>query len=171
MSDDIITNLQKLSPEELAKVGNLINKFAKRKDEPEEEKEVDIVPVKGKKKPGKSVSGNPKAGRKEPKKPQGRGGNRNRQRGRKGAVARTEPVQLSGQNKFDQMKERNDFKRDAAIDKKLWQGREPTTRKDEYEPVEVQCIVCGLWYDEHPNLILVDPEEGTKYTCNNCLRK
>ena len=43
---DIITNLEKLTPEELAKVGNLINKFAKRHEDPEPEVDTEPEPVK-----------------------------------------------------------------------------------------------------------------------------
>lgn len=203
----IIDNLDKLTPEELAKVGNLIDKFAGRHDREEEkrpqpkpnrkrnrkkrQKEVDntserLIVEHG---PGRSgprrrivqdeyeEAERPRRvgrGRTEPRNPSNQ---RRRQsvrkkgnsRGGGGVMARTEGVQLSNENKFNRMSERNAEKSDTSIDRKLWSGRMPTQRPEEYEDVEVQCRECQLWFDVNPALVLIDHDtRQPNFVCNNC---
>lgn len=219
MSDNILSNLESLSPDELAKVGNLIQKFSnrhEREDSPEVPKqrknkkkhkkrvdnsENDLIVEHG---PGRTQSRkrivlpdeqeqpNEKrstgVGRTQPRNPekQGavRGGRRGQTitpgRGQGRTLARTEPVQLSGENKFDTMKEnkrskkliRDSEKSDTLIDKALWTDREASDRPDEFQFAEVQCVgPCGLWFDVNPGLILIDQDSGLpNFTCNNCGR-
>lgn len=197
---DIIENLESLSPEELEKVANLINKFAKRKEDDgrqqkkrkRKKKRVDdndaeliVEEQVGRKKPRKRILldendevERPKTrgrGRTQPRrqsarrKKQNYRGNKGRS---KGVMAKTESVQLSGENRFMKMKERYSNKKDSVIDKKLWENREVSARPDEYEPIEVQCKECELWYDVNPATVLMDRDSGDyNYTCNNCVRR
>lgn len=168
---DLITNLEDLGPEELKAVSNLINKLAKRKrsEEPldnlgEVEETVERKP-KQKQKPtvqGRSSPRNPQNQKKDTR-VRRRGGSR-------GGAGRTESVVLSNENKFEKMRERNNFKADAEIDKKLWGDRKPTERPDEFEFVEVQCKECGKWYDINPNLVYIDQDSReVNFTCDNCV--
>jgi hypothetical protein len=84
-------------------------------------------------------------------------------------MARTESVQLSGENRFMKMRERNAEKKDTKIDKALWTDREPSERPDEFQFAEVQCKVCGMFFDVNPGLVVVDADTGgANFTCNNC---
>jgi len=167
---DLITNLEDLGPEELKAVSNLINKLAKRKRKEEspvvdaEEPQEDIKP--------RPVSQKSR-GRSSPKNQANQRRNNNKVRrpgGSRGAAARTEPVRLSNENKFLSMRERNSNKQDSEIDKKLWKGRRPTERPDEFHFAEVQCKECLLWYDVNPELVLIDPDTKTyNFTCDNCV--
>ncbi|RLI51659.1 hypothetical protein DRO61_01855 [Candidatus Bathyarchaeota archaeon] len=177
---DIITNLEDLNPEDLKAVGNLINKLAKRNKQQNPEQTVDKQESSGYDNPeptaqqsaGRSQPRNTKSGRSSPrasanKRPEpvrrGRGVSR-------GGQGRTESVSLANENKFERMRERNDFKKDSAIDRKLWGDRNPTERPEEFEFAEAQCKVCRNWFDINPNLVLLDPEtKEYNFTCDNCV--
>ena len=207
---NIQTNLENLTPEELQKVSNLIEKFASRKEESSDEKpqkkrrrrkkpkkrvdepeqEVIIEHGQGRNKPRqrivlpdepidpneKRVSGR---GRTEPRNPRNqraqsvrRGRGKGPRMGRGNRLARTESVNLSGENKFDTMRERNQAKADTKIDKALWANREASQRPDKFEYAEVQCLACKLWFDIQPNLVMIDEDTGVpNFTCNNCSRR
>jgi hypothetical protein len=171
---DIITNLEDLGPEELKAVSNLINKLAKRKKQSESTEEVvDSTPL-GDTVREQKPKGPPKRhsqGRTEPRNPQNKKTRVKRKGGRgRGGAGRTESVVLSNENKFERMRERNDFKKDTEIDKKLWSGREPTQRPDEFQFVEVQCKECGRWYDINPDLVYVDQDSREiNFTCDDCV--
>jgi len=86
-----------------------------------------------------------------------------------GVQARTEPVQLSGKNKFEQMDARLTSRGDTKIDRKLWGDNSPTERPPEYQPVEVQCKVCNRYFDINPNLVYVDFDTKVpNFTCDSC---
>lgn len=164
---DLIKNLESLTPEELQKVGNLINKFAKRKENSvDNEITTDEIEETSRQKPKKRVQG-----RSSPRNTQNQTQRVRRKGGRgRGGAGRTESVTLSNENKFERMRERNNFKADAEIDKKLWGNRQPTERPDEFEFVEVQCKECGKWYDINPNLIYLDQDSReVNFTCDNCV--
>lgn len=151
---DLIEALQKLSPQELTKVENLIRKFEKRHSQEKQEDAPEIMlekevpsstPTRKKKKTREKVRG-------------------------KGVQARTETVKLSGENKFLKMKERNAAKKDTETDRKLWLEREPSDRPDEYEPYQVECQVCGRTFEVHPSMVYREDGEDI-YTCNRCSRR
>ena len=176
----ILDDLESLSPDEMASVARLIEKFASRKKD--SETEIIVDQPQGRKKPRKRVLLNENdtvesprkgRGRTKPRKPsarprrKGAGGRRDR-----GVMAQTQKVELSGQNKFLKMSERTAHKKDTKIDKQLWKDREVSTRPDEYQDVEVECKECKLWYDVNPVLVLIDPDtHDTNYTCDRCVRK
>lgn len=194
------TDLEKLTPEELEKVGNLINKFARRHedgaeskpkkshhkrnkkvDRPEPQQELMIEHGVGRKQPRKKILENESdtpttrsagQGRTEPRKNQNRRSRSRGSRRRTGkgeTLMRTEPVRLSSENKFLTMKERNAKKSDTKIDKKLWGENTATERPETYEPIEVQCKECDLWFDVNPSMLMVDPDtKDYNFTCNNC---
>lgn len=66
-------------------------------------------------------------------------------------------------NKFLQMQEMYMFKDDAAIDKKLSKNP-PIPRTRHFEPVKVQCRVCGRSDQVNPSLVY----DVSRYKCNNC---
>ena len=170
--EDLIKNLTQLSPEELDKLNNLASKFAKRHDTQEPNK---TVSKKKRDKPQQNGRSSAK-GRTEPRNPEVlrnkpvRRGTSRKGGGRPGGKpARSEPIVISGENKFDKMVERFQHKKDSEIDKKLWQGREPTQRREQYEDVEVQCTECQLWFDINPELVYKDPETGDiLFKCDVC---
>lgn len=191
---DIISNLEKLSPEELQKVGNLINKFAKRHTDSEKEIDDGPPPRETVRTPRRKVDRQPRQvrrsddvqesptqmprgsqrGHRSPRSPrnqqQENHPKHNKQRRNFGRI---EQVQLTGENKFfDLVKRENDYKGDSKIDKKLWKGNKPMPRPQKYEPVEVQCIECHYYFDVNPELIILDEETGLpNYTCNNCVKR
>lgn len=165
---DLILDLDGLSPEERESVERLAQKFRQRN-----EKGVDEKPKQQKNKR------RDRSTKKQTGRSQGRSGPRNarpenrvrrKDRPSKGGMARTEPVQLTGENKFDSMQERFKHKDDVAIDKKLWGKNRRAERREQYEDVEAQCQVCKLWYDVNPSLIY--SEDGAQiFTCHNCTPK
>ena len=164
---DLITNLENLTPEELKRVANLIEKFTKRKTVDNQQTE-DIIKEEPK---AKQKSTKVTQGRSAPRNPVNKKNNNVRRKGsRGGGAGRTESVVLSNENKFEKMRDRNSFKDDAKIDKKLWGDRQPTERPEEFEFVEVQCKECGKWYDINPTLIYVDQDtREVNFTCDNCV--
>lgn len=176
---DLITDLQSLSDEELAKVGNLIQKFVKRKGDAGKNKEGrSPKPQKQSRQgPKNTVVGPSKGnGRSQPRNPQNSQETPNRRgqsgRKKKSKTCRTEQVQLSGENIFEKMKESRSCKQDSQIDKKLNPNPVPRHSPDNIiNKVEVQCRECLLWYDVNPAFVYYDPEEGSMYTCDNCTRK
>lgn len=109
-------------------------------------------------------------GRKLPRTPRPETSGRRGGRGGRGkTLTRTEPVSLSGINKFDSMPERDKHKSDSKIDRQLWQSNAPTQRPDEFEYVEVQCQECDLWFDVHSDLLMYDPDTNEiMFVCNDC---
>lgn len=77
-------------------------------------------------------------------------------------IKKTNPV--SG-NRFESMPERNMFKEDIEIDRKL-SVMEPCPRTRSFHTIEVDCRVCGK--KEKINPVLVS--EATRYKCNTCAK-
>ena len=198
MTDNINDKIENLTPDQLESLGRLIDKFSRRNSNDQEEerkprKNNKTKPQKGRSKPRskiiipgeenleeekepiKRVVKNRK-GRSEPRNSDLKTQKRERVRrppgkGQKAGttLARTESVSLSGENKFEKMRERNSHKKDSVIDKKLWGDNQPEQRPDEFSGfVEIECKSCELWYDVHPSEIYMDPDQGPSYTCDNC---
>lgn len=74
-------------------------------------------------------------------------------------------AKTQSKNKFDSMPERNMFKEDIEIDKKL-SVVEPCPRTRSFNTIEVSCRVCGK--KENLNPVLV--HEPTRYKCNACAK-
>ena len=70
---------------------------------------------------------------------------------------------IRSSNKFDSMPEKNMFREDVEIDKKL-SVVEPCPRTRSFRTIEVSCRVCGK--TEKLNPVLVN--EPTRYKCNSC---
>lgn len=66
-------------------------------------------------------------------------------------------------NKFDSMPEKNMFREDVEIDRKL-SVVEPCPRTRSFRTIEVSCRVCGQTDKLNPVLV----NEPTRYKCNNC---
>ena len=170
MSNDniksLLTILENASEEELSKIGDILSGISGKKENVGDNEEPPTKP-KTPKSPG---------GRREPRnaikdsvKQITKGGKKIGKGG--GRTARSEPVVLSGVNKFERMTEKNSHKEDAKIDKLLWGERQPTPRPEKYEDVEVQCNKCDLWYDINPSLVYTDPDtHKIIFTCDNCSR-
>lgn len=67
-------------------------------------------------------------------------------------------------NKFLGMPEMRMHKEDSLIDKKLIKAP-PTPRTRKFEPINVQCRVCGKKEKVSPSVI---PESIDRYKCNKC---
>jgi len=80
-------------------------------------------------------------------------------------VANSKKTKAVSTNKFDSMPERNMFKEDTVIDKKL-RVIDPCPRTRSFNTIEVACRVCGK--KENLNPVLVN--EPTRYKCNGCSR-
>jgi len=77
---------------------------------------------------------------------------------------RSTKTKHNNENKFLKMSERNMHKEDIEIDRKLSvAGPTPRTRK--FEPVSVQCRVCGKKEKVNPSIIADSVE---RYKCNKC---
>jgi hypothetical protein len=78
------------------------------------------------------------------------------------------------ENIFDKMMERNAFKEDTKIDKKLWKGRKPSPRGERATIIEVECDECGNEFQISPNELRQKEDENGRmsniYTCDDCLR-
>lgn len=68
-------------------------------------------------------------------------------------------------NKFDNMPEFNMCKEDIEIDKKI-KKPPPSIRNRAFEPIKVQCRICGKKEKIAPNLL--DSMEAERYKCNKC---
>lgn len=98
-----------------------------------------------------------------------------RGRGKSKTQAVWQPLVIKDRpNLFDKMAERNQFKSDTKIDKKLWKGKQPSPRGGRVTLVEAECDECSGIFDVSPNEIKeVEEEDGSKrdsYVCNGCLR-
>lgn len=186
----IIDDLNSLSPEELEKVGNLINKFASRKENKEapeklqknrrkfsnNKKRVDADEFS--ERPSESIGRKNRRRRvvldeNEPEEPvsrRRRGTTKQRKRGgKKGTMARTEAVSLTGENKFLKDRDRNKYKSDVQTDKLLWGNNLPTERPDKFEYIEAECMGCGYFFDVHPSLVYRDEDtHEIVFTCDDC---
>ena len=177
---DFIEKLGSLTDEEMASVARLIEKFASRKKSPTVDKGGDTLETE--RQVGRSTSRkkivlderepiieNKRTGKGRTKPRESNGANTKKGKGR---PSRTLPVTIGNANKFTQMSEFRASKEDVDVDKKLWTGREPKQRPDKFEPVEVQCDICKLYYDVNPSLLFRDPDtHELMYTCNNCVGK
>lgn len=67
------------------------------------------------------------------------------------------------ENKFLTMKEKDMFKSDVEIDRKL-RVAPPTERSRHFTPLSVRCRVCGKQDQVNPNMI----ESSERYKCNKC---
>lgn len=76
---------------------------------------------------------------------------------------RTSKKKKLSKNKFESMKEKNMHKEDSLIDQKLCVNA-PTERSRSYNPIKVQCRVCGKKEQVAPNLV----ESAERYKCNKC---
>jgi hypothetical protein len=79
---------------------------------------------------------------------------------------KTSPTRKSktqSNNKFDSMPEKNMFREDVEIDRKL-SVVEPCPRTRSFHTIEVSCRVCGKKDKLNPALV----NEPTRYKCNNC---
>jgi excinuclease UvrABC ATPase subunit len=87
---------------------------------------------------------------------------------KKSSTARTKkttPAKTTSSNKFDSMPERNMFRDDIAIDKKL-SIQPPSPRTRSFNTIEVTCRSCGKSEKVNPSLV----HEPTRYKCNTCSR-
>lgn len=167
-----IIELEDLTQEELSSVMRLIDKFRKRhgsekplednktqvgRQEPRQQEPVPIELNRPARAKGRSKSKYEQAA------PSQRGNKR------RGSMARTEPVRLKNVNQFLNMDEKDSHKSDSQTDKLLWGNRTPSQRNKQFEPVEVQCKQCMLFFDVNPNIVLIDPDTNKpNFTCNNC---
>ena len=85
-----------------------------------------------------------------------------RKNNKKDTIARS---QNKTTNKFESMPERNMFKEDTKIDKKL-RVVDPCPRTRSLNTIEVSCRVCGK--KDRINPVLV--HEPTRYKCNGCAK-
>lgn len=85
-----------------------------------------------------------------------------RKNNKKDTIARS---QNKTTNKFESMPERNMFKEDTQIDKKL-RVVDPCPRTRSFNTIEVSCRVCGK--KDRINPVLV--HEPTRYKCNGCAK-
>jgi len=79
------------------------------------------------------------------------------------ATKKTKKTRKSFVNKFDQMPEHRMHKEDTLIDKQL-NVLPPTPRDRHFQPVTVQCRICGKQETVSPSLI----DSQNRYKCNNC---
>lgn len=175
---DIITNLEDLSPDDLKAVSNLINKLAKRQRKNSEPKvdevppePVNIIQDEPSQKPQRATTRRSKRpDKKPPQKAQSNQRVRRRGQQSRGGAGRTEPVSLSGENKFESMREKSSYREDSKTDKLLWGNHEPTERPDDFSFVEVECEICHKNCKVHPSLVYLDQDtRQPKYTCDSCV--
>jgi len=76
---------------------------------------------------------------------------------------KTTSTKTTSINKFDSMPERNMFRDDVAIDKKL-SVQPPSPRTRSYTTINVTCRSCGKSYSLNPALV----HDATRYKCNTC---
>ena len=85
---------------------------------------------------------------------------------KKSTTARTKKTTQSkaiSTNKFDSMPERNMFRDDVAIDRKL-SVQPPSPRTRTYSTIAVTCRSCGKREEVNPGLV----HDATRYKCNTC---
>lgn len=85
---------------------------------------------------------------------------------KKSSTARTKKTattKTTSGNKFDSMPERNMFRDDVAIDKKL-NVQPPSPRTRQYSTINVTCRSCGKAESLNPALV----HDATRYKCNTC---
>ena len=85
---------------------------------------------------------------------------------KKSTTARTKKITQSkatSTNKFDSMPERNMFRDDVAIDRKL-SVQPPSPRTRTYSTIAVTCRSCGKREEVNPGLV----HDATRYKCNTC---
>lgn len=177
-SNNLLEQLLSLSPNQMAAVERLVGKFSKKDSEEDlivehgpgrDKPRQRIVLKESDKTPDKRSKGR---GRTQPRNNQNEEStNKIRKRvGKgKGAMARTEQVVLKNENRFLKMREKDSEKKDVEIDKKLWSGRSPSERPEEFQYAEVQCKVCNKYFDINPALVVIDREtHQPNFTCNDC---
>lgn len=79
------------------------------------------------------------------------------------ARTRTAPAKATSSNKFDSMPERNMFRDDVAIDKKL-NVQPPSPRTRTFNTIHVSCRSCGKRESVNPALV----HDAARYKCNTC---
>lgn len=82
---------------------------------------------------------------------------------KKPRAKRTKKKVENRENKFLSMKEKDMHKKDVLIDKKL-NVSPPTERSRQFNPVKVQCVVCGKKETVSPTLM----KDRSRYKCNKC---
>jgi len=73
-------------------------------------------------------------------------------------------VKNDQQNKFLEMPEKNMYKSDSQIDKKL-SIHPPTPRNRKFVLIDVRCRICGKQDRVNPALL---PDSVERYKCNSC---
>lgn len=66
-------------------------------------------------------------------------------------------------NKFLDMQEKNMFKEDTIVQKKI-SKYPPVPRSRPFQPISVKCRVCGATEEVSPKLV----DSVDRYKCNNC---
>ena len=79
------------------------------------------------------------------------------------ARTKTAPAKATSSNKFDSMPERNMFRDDVAIDKKL-NVQPPSPRTRTFNTIDVSCRSCGKRESVNPALV----HDHARYKCNTC---
>ena len=80
-----------------------------------------------------------------------------------GRARKTARTKTTSTNKFDSMPERNMFRDDVAIDRKL-NVQPPSPRTRQYSTIDVTCRSCGKSETINPSLV----HDTTRYKCNTC---
>lgn len=80
-----------------------------------------------------------------------------------GRARKTARTKTTSTNKFDSMPERNMFRDDVAIDRKL-NVQPPSPRTRQYSTIHVTCRSCGKSETVNPSLV----HDKTRYKCNTC---
>lgn len=88
--------------------------------------------------------------------------------GKKNVQCRSEEVYLTGENKFDKMRERDASKADIKIDKLLWGDSAPEPRRDQIRLVRAKCRVCNDVYETNPSFITMDVDGEYSFICDGC---
>lgn len=90
---------------------------------------------------------------------------------KKGVACRREPINtdINRPNTFDKMAEKNQFKEDSSIDKKLWKNKQLAPRGNRSTLVTIDCTECNGTFEVSPNEIKKDFDGNEEYTCNECL--
>jgi len=90
-------------------------------------------------------------------------------RGRQGKAkreARTEPISISGENKFLTMSAYNEHKDDVDIDKKLSHGKKLVPRSKRHDGyLTVECSECEREKRVHESVLTSDSD----YLCDDCI--
>lgn len=89
----------------------------------------------------------------------------------KDIVCRTEKMKIGRKriNKFENMPEKNAFKKDIEIDKIL-NVKSPTPRSKQLRRIKAVCYICGREESVHPTTI-GNKDNFDRYKCNRCITR